>query len=662
MSEDSTGPSTTAIGALAPPAVERAARRFFVLQGLLHATAPALTALDVCRHAIDVVASAGSELPVALFYLVDGPRAWLAASAGILDDDSPACPREVDLTAVEDADVVWPIAAVVKASRSVQLDDVEQRLAPYSLGAIDVVPTTALVLPLVLPTHSRAVGVLIAGLHPSLGLDEACRDFLELVGRHVSTAIALASASGVRSHTLVTRIAESDATAEETERHRLLSDASAVLAASLDYEATLKSVAQLSVPILADFCFIDVLSREGLQRVAFHTDPEQQVRVDDSWVFVPAWDNHDHPVIKAIQTGEPELIADVDDVYLAQIANNPDHFAGMRDSGFRSLITVPLVARSRTLGALTLCFAASGRRHSARDLELAEDLASRAALAVDNARLYADAQRAIRSREDLLAVVSHDLRNPLSSILTSSAMLERRALAHSDDAARARKHADIIRRSVERMDRLIGDLLDLACIEAGALAIQQRVHAVGELIQEAIEAQQPLAKEKAIAIEAVLASPTLSVHCDRDRVLQIFTNLLGNAIKFTPDGGSITVRTELSPVEVRFTVQDTGPGIPPEELPHVFDRYWQARKRTRSGVGLGLSIVKGIVEAHGGRIWVESVLQAGSAFSFTLPREPAQRPARNDDETMPMATAPSEATVRRTTPASRAPLGQRGEA
>jgi len=183
-----------------------------------------------------------------------------------------------------------------------------------------------------------------------------------------------------------------------------------------------------------------------------------------------------------------------------------------------------------------------------------------------------------------------------------------------------RKVAAGIRRSADRMNRLILNLLDVASIEAGRLVIEKKRDRVGSLVRDAIEMQQVLATAKTLALEAKIAAPDdLEVMCDRERLLQVFANLIGNAIKFTPEGGSITVGVEARGPEVRFAVNDTGPGILEDALPHVFDRFWQAQKTARLGTGLGLSIAKGIVEAHGGRIWVESQLGIGTKFFFTLP-------------------------------------------
>ena len=226
-----------------------------------------------------------------------------------------------------------------------------------------------------------------------------------------------------------------------------------------------------------------------------------------------------------------------------------------------------------------------------------------------------EAEAAVATREELLAIVSHDLRNPLSVIVTSAAVLQRTTL-DGNEGERVHKSAQIILRSAERMNRLIADLLDLAQIQAGTLTVEQKPQDVEGLIRDCIEMLRPLAAARDLK---GMTSAGLHVRCDRERVLQILSNLVGNAIKFTPEGGAIFIEAQSTGNEARFSVRDTGQGISEEELPRIFDRFWQVQRKNRAGIGLGLSIAKGLVEAHGGHLWVESKLGAGTTFFFTLP-------------------------------------------
>jgi signal transduction histidine kinase len=285
---------------------------------------------------------------------------------------------------------------------------------------------------------------------------------------------------------------------------------------------------------------------------------------------------------------------------------------------------VPLSARGRPLGVMTLV---SSEPFEAADLTLAEEVGRRAGTAIDNARLYEEAERASRARENLLTVVSHDLRNPLSAILMSATMLERSA-----SEGRVGNHARTISRSATRMERLISDLLDFAQVQAGKLAIKRQVTDTGGLVRDTVEMLAPMAEKKRLRLDAE-DGEDLRVCCDRDRALQILSNLVGNALKFTPEGGAVTIRVTRRGAEAEFEVEDTGPGIPEAQLAHIWERFWQAREQDH-GIGLGLSIARGLVEAHGGRIWVESTVGEGTTFSFTLPlaTTEAASSSRSDDE------------------------------
>jgi signal transduction histidine kinase len=225
------------------------------------------------------------------------------------------------------------------------------------------------------------------------------------------------------------------------------------------------------------------------------------------------------------------------------------------------------------------------------------------------------AEAASRMREDLVAIVSHDLRNPLAAIAMSAELL-RSSVPPGDGPAA--KQLERISRSAERMNSLISDLLDVATIDAGALSVQLSLHDVRVLLHEATEMLQPLAGDKSIQIELPRTDVPLAVRADKERVLQVLSNLIGNAIKFSHEGSVIRVGASRDGDDARLWVSDSGPGISPEQLPHVFDRYWQAKKDGRLGIGLALSIAKGIVEAHGGRIWAESEVGKGTTFSFTM--------------------------------------------
>jgi len=295
-------------------------------------------------------------------------------------------------------------------------------------------------------------------------------------------------------------------------------------------------------------------------------------------------------------------------------------------SGMHSLFITPLVARDRVVGAIT--FSVGATRQFDDDLkQLAEEISERIALGLDNARLYNAAQRAIRGRDELLAVVSHDLRNPLNLVGLALQMVEQDPEALPSALPSAK-------RGIDRMQRLIEDLLDVARIDSGTLSVELRPTSLATILDEAFEHHRTLAHDKKITLVRDYDKRLGGVLADRHRIAQALSNLVGNALKFTPAGGSIRIGGEWHGDRAAVWVADTGPGIPPEHLPHVFDRFWQP-SRGRDGVGLGLAIVKGIVDAHGGAVEVHSVPGAGTTFKIAL----KATDARTTIEMSPLALA-----------------------
>jgi PAS domain S-box-containing protein len=235
----------------------------------------------------------------------------------------------------------------------------------------------------------------------------------------------------------------------------------------------------------------------------------------------------------------------------------------------------------------------------------------------ERTRLYEEAQAAIRARDDVLAVVSHDLGNPLAAIRLGTTLLLKR-IPKDEQKSEAWQHLENIRSSIAQMERLINDLLEIKRIEAGILSLERERVAVSALLTDIADRFETLAASKQLTLRTLAPTVRAYVRADPERILQVLSNLIGNAAKFTPSGGEIIVSAEVVAGNVHFAVKDSGPGIPTEHLPHVFDRFWQARRTGRHGIGLGLAIVKGIVEAHDGAVTVESEPGAGSTFRFTL--------------------------------------------
>jgi len=433
----------------------------------------------------------------------------------------------------------------------------------------------------------------------------------------------------------------------ESQRATFLADMGPLLAASPDHEAMLADIARLTTTshagmqnALADYCVIDILERDGrLRRVATaHYDSHRAPLLDQLRRYLP--DRESSLLTRPLRTGQPLLVARISDLEINQIAIDAEHRRITRGLGPTSIITVPLTARGTTFGILTLVRSDRTGPFDASDLPFASEVAQRVAVAVDNARLYNESQKVVGALEHVLALVSHDLRNALGAIATSARLL----LASPADEQQRTRRLETIMRICQQMTRLMKDLLDVSRIEEGhMLSIEPAAQEVPALIRDACDSFRARSEDKLIALQCDVAGPLPKISADRDRVQQVLSNLIGNAFKFTPEGGTITVRAQAVDGFVQFSVGDTGPGIRAEDLPHIFERYWQAKRTAHLGTGLGLPIAKGIVEAHGGRIWVETAAGVGSTFYFTIPAAPTGADGTNGRESLNRSPRPETA-------------------
>ena len=438
-------------------------------------------------------------------------------------------------------------------------------------------------------------------------------------GREIPIILNLGPLQDAAGHGVGTVAVCSDITAQKRaeEVQRFLAEAGSILALSLDHEKILASLARLAVPTLADWCFVDVVDGDGsIRRVASaHADPEKDALARELMRH-PRCPSGPTVSARVIRSGQTWWMPEITDASLAQMSAHPEHLRILRALGLQSGIAVPLVARGRTLGVLRFATCRGGRRYGPDDVRLTEELARRVALAIDNARLYDQAQSALAARERVLRVVSHDLRNPLSAVLAHADIL----LAAPDAPEEARRQwAGTIRGAAGQMARMIGDLLDASQLEDGRLSVEPGVHAPRPLAVEAVQMLRPLAAERDLRLSHDAPDDLPAVRADRERILQVLSNLLGNAIRFTPPGGAVTLSVRAADGEVRFTVADTGPGIAADEAERIFEPFWRGADAARDGLGLGLSIARGLVEAHGGRIWAEGAPGGGAALHFTLP-------------------------------------------
>ncbi|WP_257453874.1 sensor histidine kinase [Archangium lipolyticum] len=398
------------------------------------------------------------------------------------------------------------------------------------------------------------------------------------------------------------------------EEQRLLARAGEILSSSLDIERTLSSIARIAVQSVADWCLVYLQEGEQVRRSEVaHRMPEQQ-EVAEALQRIPLDFQQSRFVHEVMSRREPLLVPHVLAEQLTAMMQSPEHLSLLHRLEPRSLMCVPLGAGERSLGALLFISSAPGRAYDAADLEFARGLGRLASLAVENARLYQSARHATHARDEVLGIVAHDLRSPLNAIVLSTQLLQRQA------GERSQELLGTILSSARRMSRLIDDLLDVTRMEAGKLSLNPSPQPTAALLRDAVEAARPQAGEVQLVLGEIPELPPVFV--DRDRLLQVFSNLLGNALKFTPPGGEVRVGARMEGEAVCFFVRDTGPGISPEVLERIFDRFWQLDRSDRRGAGLGLSIAKGLIEAHGGKIRVSSEPGHGSTFFFTVPVVP----------------------------------------
>jgi len=424
----------------------------------------------------------------------------------------------------------------------------------------------------------------------------------------------------------VMTVAMRDITAQKrVEREqRLLAEMGTVFASTLDYEQTLTNIARLAVRELADVCIVDEIDGGKVRRLKVVSRDPRQEPACEALRAIPLDRARPHLTRKVLETRRSVLFERISAEQLESMSQSDEHLRLLRAIGPQSLISVPLIVRGHMLGAMTFISTTSSRLYGPAERRLIEEVGRRAALAIENARLYLAAVRALRARDEVLGVVAHDLRNPLGTVLMQATSLQR-GQAASDSV---RGSAERIHRAATRMNRLIQDLLDVARMEAGRLGIDRRATPTRAVVSEAVESQAARASEARVHLVPT-TDDVPEVFADRERLLQVFENLIGNALKFTPAGGTVSVgATPRNGDAVVFWVADTGSGIAAGERPHVFDRFWQARSDGRGGAGLGLAIVKGIVEEHGGRVWVESVVGRGTTFFFTIPTMATAAPRR----------------------------------
>ncbi|GIV98270.1 MAG: hypothetical protein KatS3mg057_2927 [Herpetosiphonaceae bacterium] len=405
-------------------------------------------------------------------------------------------------------------------------------------------------------------------------------------------------------------------------RLAFLAEASVELATSLDYETTLQRVARLAVPTLADCCAVDVLEEDGaIHPVAtVHFDPIKEQQVQELRRRYPTNPTARHGIAHVLRRAVPKIIPEITDTLLESNACDTEHLAMLRGLGFKSGLIVPIVARGRTLGAITFIMAESGRRYDEDDLALAEELARRAAVAIDNARLYHESQEALKIRDQFLSIAAHELKTPITALLGYTQLLQRRAEREGSADERNVRALHSLSEQAQRLNRLINALLDISRIRTGQFTIERERVDITALARRMVEELQPTLEHHRLEFRAP-AEP-LFAEGDELRLEQVLQNLLQNAVKYSPNGGLIQVIVDRQDAEVRIAVVDQGIGIPEESLPKLFTRFYRASNVSGgqiSGMGIGLYVVKEIIALHGGRLGVESIEGKGSTFTVYLP-------------------------------------------
>jgi K+-sensing histidine kinase KdpD/CheY-like chemotaxis protein len=584
-----------------------AATREEVASVVVARTAPAMSA-DICTlyvlsddgNALELIGSSGvSEAVLSRIEIIDRDATnptWAAFES--------RTPMWVE-SAAEYAEKIPPVSTAEAEGRRAQ--------AFWSLPLI---------------VEGRVVGLLGVGYAKARSFTPEKRSFVETFTQHCAQALLRAQRLDQERYArLVAEEARASLEREE-QRRALIAEATSALATTLDYKVTLSRLATLLVPRLADWCAIEMIEESGAsdQVAVAHGDPKM---VEYAWELrrrYPPPPNAPTGVPNVLRTGASEIYPEVTDEMIVAGAIDEEHLRISRELKLRSALVVPLVARGAVLGAITMVHAESGRRYGTPDLVLAEEIARRAAISVDNARLYGAEQRARaaaddanRLKDEFLATVSHELRTPLNAILGWSRMITTGVL---DETKRARA-SETIERNAVAMTQLVEDLLDVSRIISGKMRLEVESVDLGKVVDAAIESIRPAALAKEISLRSIFEPAPGPLLGDPNRLQQVVWNLLSNAVKFTPRRGRVEVMVRRSGSSIEVSVRDDGAGIDAAFAPFVFDRFRQADGKTtraHGGLGLGLAITRQLVEMHGGSIEVTSEgMGYGSTFTVKLP-------------------------------------------
>jgi signal transduction histidine kinase len=423
--------------------------------------------------------------------------------------------------------------------------------------------------------------------------------------------------------TLEKTVQQAVAQAQEAQRRlAFLASASTLLGSSLDYGATLSRVARLAVLFLADYCIVDSLEESGELRCVgvAHVDRSLELLVRQARSQYDTATPEQYPANKVSQDHQAHFLPELTPEMLEKCAVNPEHFEILKKLNPGSMMIVPMAATDRTLGVLTFVRTGSGREYQPDDLALAEDLTRRAALAVENARLYQEAQEALQVRDQFLSIAAHELKTPLTSLLGNVQLLHRRMERNGQAGERELRHMINLASQTRRLNRLVDSLLNLNRLEAGQLTIDRAELDLNRLVRQVIDEFRDIIETHTIEYRG--NEEPILMEGDELRLEQVLQNLMHNAIKYSPEGGQITIVLASNETHVTIQITDSGIGIPSQALPHLFNRFYRVeheKAKKISGLGLGLYVVKEIISLHGGTIEVESVEEKGSTFTIHFP-------------------------------------------
>ncbi|MBX3466837.1 MAG: GAF domain-containing protein [Planctomycetes bacterium] len=580
------------------------------------------------------LSTASSVSDVAAVIVIQGAAAAGAATAGLwlLDEADAALEltSQQNFSAAADAfrrlpldhPRPVPVLDAVRRGEAVFLEDRRAFAARYPDIERVAAPRPELAIAALPLLVGGCVGALALTFDEARAFTSDERHALLLLARHCAQAIGRARLFDLEARAR----AEAEAAQQRTS---FLLTASALLASSLDFEETLRRLPRLAVPRVADGFAVELATERGrsAQPLALaHVDPERMAALQELRRRWPPDPDAPHGAPRVIRTGRSALYAVVDDALLNEVAVDAEHLRALRTVGIASALIVPMEARGRTYGALAFYSGAPGR-FGEQDLQLAELLGRRAGIAIDNALLYRTAQAAVRAREKVLAVVSHDLRGPLQVVQMGAAALQRVEPAPPV----VRRTSGSILRAGERMSRLIEDLLDFTGIQGDRLAIAAGPCRAEEVVAATLETFAALASERGVRLAADVAPDLPGLHADRDRLIQALGNLVSNAVRVTPEGGRVVVRARAEGGELALAVEDTGPGLDPREVARLFEPFWRGEQVRYKGTGLGLAIAKAIAEGHGGRISADGRPGAGSTFTLAVPLQARPQPSKAGD-------------------------------